>query len=726
MKTSRLLFRLVQGLMLFFLVATSVPLPAIETNGIAGYRSLDGTGNNPGRNDLGKANTALIRIAPAAYGDGTDLPRGVPVDQGNDGQITVAEQTGLPSPRRISNLVHDQGTDFIASARHLNQLVFQFGQFLSHDTSLAEPNAGTTTGGATGRSGNERFNVDVGTGDPVLNFAEIPATRSVSVAASVSPTGKREQINTLSTYIDGSQVYGSDAARAAALRTFSGGLLKTSEGPDGELLPYNTAGLANGNALRIPESRMFLAGDVRANEQVGLILMHTLWVREHNRVAREIAGRDFGGRDLSDRVIDEEIYQRARAVVVALLQKVTYYEWLPALIGYGVLPEYGGYDPSVDPRIANEFTAAAFRIGHTMLPPFYQYTHTDGSGRELSLLEAFFNPDFITANGIDNFLGGLVGHRQQEIDRFVVGEVRNFLFGPAIGGLDLPALNLQRGRDHGLPGFNAVRQAYGLSHAANLLALTGDADAAAALQAAYGTSGADTLDLWTGGLCEPPLTGTNLGETFTTIFVNQFVRLRDGDRFYFENEDVYPREFIWEIWETTFADIIRRNSSIKGDAVNDYAFFEPHYHPFQPDCRIGWSGNPAGQVGDGVYNTSCAGQHLYRRSSRRGTALAHVSIENDGAFYNQIVVSAGVSNRQLTLSCLEKGDGGYKNVSAAMRSGRHEPVLEPGESRDCRMYVRCGMFRRGQRAVSGQARINTRHYWDGWGRDSAAMSVTFR
>lgn len=726
MKNSRLFLRLAQGLMLVLLLTTSLPLPAIETNGIGGYRSLDGTGNNPDRSDLGKANTALIRIAPAGYGNGTDLPRGVPVDQGNDGQITVAEQTGLPSPRRISNLVHDQGTEFIPSARRLNQLVFQFGQFLSHDTSLAEPNASTATGAATGRSGNERFNVNVGTGDPVLNFTEIPATRSVSVAASVSPTGKREQINTLSTYIDGSQVYGSDAVRAAALRTFTGGLLKTTDGPDGELLPYNTGRLANGNALGIPESRMFLAGDVRANEQVGLIMMHTLWVREHNRVAREIAERDFDGEDLSNRDIDEEIYQRARAVVVALLQKVTYYEWLPALIGYGVLPEYTGYDPSVDPRIANEFTTAAFRIGHTMLPPYYQYLHTDGSECELSLLDAFFNPDFISANGIDTFLGGLVSHRQQEIDRFVVGEVRNFLFGPTLGGLDLPALNLQRGRDHGLPGFNAVRQAYGLPHAADLLELTGDVDAAAALQAAYGTYGADTLDLWTGGLCEPPLIGTNLGETFTTIFVNQFQRLRDGDRFYFENTDVYPEEFIWEIWETSFADIIRRNTSIEGDAVNDYAFFEPDYHPFQPDCRIGWSGNPEGQVGDDVYNTSCEGQSLYRRCPRRGTAVAHVSIENDGAFYNQIVVSAGVSNRQLALSCIEEWDGGYENVTAAMRTGQHEPVLEPGETRDCRVFVRCGKLRRGQRAVSGQVRINTHHYWDGWGRDSAAMSVTFR
>jgi hypothetical protein len=712
--------------MLLLLAIPSVPLPAIETNGITEYRSIDGTGNHLVLRDLGKSNTPLIRIAPAAYGNGTDLPRGVPVDQGNNGHLDAAEQTGLPSPRRVSNLVHDQGDAFIPSGRRLNQLVFQFGQFLSHDTSLAEPNAATTTGGATGRAGNERFNVPVGSGDPVLKFPEIPATRSVSVAASVSPTGKREQINTLTTFIDGSQVYGSDAVRAAALRAFEGGLLETVDGPDGELMPYNTGALPNGNAFRIPESRMFLAGDVRANEQVGLIMMHTLWVREHNRVAREIAERDFEWEDLSEPAIDEEIYQRARAVVVALLQKVTYHEWLPALIGYGVLPEYAGYDPTVDPRIANEFTSAAFRIGHTMLPPFYQYTHTDGSECELSLLDAFFNPGFITSNGIDSFLGGLAAHRQQEIDRFVVGEVRNFLFGPSAGGLDLPALNLQRGRDHGLPDLNTVRQAYGLSHVGDLLELTGDPEAAEALHDAYGADCANTLDLWTGGLCETPLIGTNLGETFTSIFVNQFVRLRDGDRFYFENEEVYPEEFIREIRETTFADIIRRNSSLEGDVINDYAFFEPGFHPFQPDCRIGFDGNPDAHLGDGVYNDSAGGQTLSLRSSRRGTAHVHVSLENDGAFYNHLVFSAGVTGRQLIVSCFEESGGSHENVTAAMRTGLHEPVLAPGESRDCEVYVRCGKWRRGQRVVRGQVRFDAHHYWDGWGRDTAAMAVTFR
>ena len=75
---------------------------------------------------------------------------------------------------------------------------------------------------------------------------------------------------------------------------------------------------------------------------------------------------------------------------------------------------------------------------------------------------------------------------------------------------------------------------------------------------------------------------------------------------------------------------------------------------------------------------------------------------------------------------VEERDGARENVTAAMRAGLHEPVLAPGEVRDCRVYLRCGRFRRGQRAVAGRARFDARHYWDGRGRDSAALAAAFR
>lgn len=717
------------GIMLALLIFPGGPglfaSDLLVTNGIADYRQIDGSGNNPWRSDAGQAQSPLIRIAPAAYGNGTDLPRGVQAENDGDGNIEADEQT-LPNPRRISNLVHDQQGEVIMSGRHLNQFVFQFGQFLSHDTSLSEPKSAQETGGGTGLSGNEKFPVPV-SADPVFAFAEIPLSRSIARSAATSPTAIREQINTITAFIDGSQVYGSDPERAAAIRAFEGGLLLVTEGPDGELLPYNSLGLANANALRIPEENMFAAGDVRANEQIGLIAMHTLWVREHNRVAREIAENEFYGDDLSDSDLDEEIYQRARAVVAALLQKVTYYEWLPALIGKDRLQPYYGYDPSVDPQIANEFTTAAFRIGHTMLPPFYTPRLEDGTEYELSLLDAFFNPYFISDNGIDDFLRGQVSNPQQEIDRFVTDEVRNFLFGPGFGGLDLPALNLQRGRDHGLPDFNATRSAYGLSPAANFLALTGDVEAAAALSSAYGAADLGKIDLWTGGLCEPHAAGTNIGETFTAIFIDQFTRFRDGDRFYFENAEVFPYEFIETIHHTSFADIIRRNTSIEGDQVNDYAFFPPSYQPWQPDLRIGRDSDYSHHQGDDLYNLDGSGQTMRFDQSRRKFAKVHLSLENDGAFVNHMRVEVtALPRRQYLSHHYETIYGSRQNISASLKSGHYEPVLDPGETRQVESHIRVNRAKKQKRKLEPRLNYYAEHYYDSRGHDLASAALWFR
>ena len=136
------------------------------------------------------------------------------------------------------------------------------------------------------------------------------------------------------------------------------GRLKTSH--EGRLLPFNEQGLENEGGRDLES--LFVAGDVRANEQIGLIAMHTLFVREHNRLADIIADQDP---DLSG----DEIYQLARKIVGAQNQAVTFNEFLPLLLGPDAIGAYTGYDPSVDPAIASEFSAAAFRVGHTMLSP---------------------------------------------------------------------------------------------------------------------------------------------------------------------------------------------------------------------------------------------------------------------------------------------------------------------------------------------------------------------
>src|SRR5262249_26968262 len=153
------------------------------------------------------------------------------------------------------------------------------------------------------------------------------------------------------------------------------------------------------------------------------------------------------------RLDDETIYQRARAQVIAELQVITYKQWLPALLGRGALSPYRGYNPSVNPGIANEFSTAAFRLGHSLLGDDVEFLDNNGThaADNIPLSQASSNPPVLEENGVASILKYLSSDPSSELDSTVVNSVRNFLFGPpGSGGLDLASLNIQRGRDHGL------------------------------------------------------------------------------------------------------------------------------------------------------------------------------------------------------------------------------------------------------------------------------------
>ena len=370
-------------------------------------------------------------------------------------------------------------------------------------------------------------------------------------------------MNTITAFIDGSQVYGSDAVRAAALRTLEGGRLKTS---DGNLLPLNTMGLANDNALGLPAASLFAAGDVRANENIELTAIHTLFVREHNRLAAKFSAQNPGWSD-------EQIYQQTRRIVVAELQAITYNEFLPALLGQGALSTYRGYKQQVNPGIANEFSTAAFRMGHSLLGEDVEFLDNQGNPvhDEVELRDTFFNPTLLKETGIDGIFKYLASDVAQELDVHIVDEVRNFLFGPpGSGGLDLAALNIQRGRDHGLADYNATRVAYGLRPVTSFAEITKDVPTQQALEAAYGD--VNDIDLWVGGLAEDHVRGASVGPLLSRILVDQFTRLRDGDRFWYQR-DLSTRE-LRDVQGTSLADIVRMNTETRNLQANVF-FFRP-------------------------------------------------------------------------------------------------------------------------------------------------------
>lgn len=498
-------------------------------------RDIDGKDNSPANPnpDFGTAGSALIRLLPAAYEDGASEPRG--------GLMNPA----LPNPRAISNALSAQPGD-VPSFSGINSWFWQWGQFLDHDLDLTGP-----------ANPAEPFNIKVPTGDPYLDPAatgnqEIHLDRSIFT---IDGSATRQQTNEISAFIDGSNVYGSDILRATNLRSNDGsGKLRTSVAANGEiLLPFNTAGLDNAMAGPGDPGDFFIAGDVRANEQIGLTATHTLFMREHNRLADELKTRLDSADPLLISMRDtaiatpgngigsegDFIYQAARKVVAAQIQKITYEEFLPVLLGPGALPAYTDYDDTVNPGISNAFATAAYRVGHTMLPNQLLRSHdlNIATATSISLRDAFFNPQEIVNNGVDTLLLGLLLQPAQEVDTLLVDDVRNFLFSPPhLDGIDLAALNIQRGRDHGLPGYNDYREYFGLARATDFTDITGgDPVLAALFESLY--NNIDDVDLWIGGLAETHVPGGLVGETFWHILADQFTRLRDGDRFAFLNQE---------------------------------------------------------------------------------------------------------------------------------------------------------------------------------------------
>lgn len=479
------------------------------------FRTINGSQNNLKNPTWGQAGGNLRRRVPNAYADGISEP---------SGELR-------PSARLVSNLVCNQDSS-IPNDRFMTSMVWQWGQFLDHDLSLTESHEPP-----------EAFPISVPTGDVFFDPFSTGQELIFLFRAEYRETEDnvpREQINALTSWIDGSNIYGSDIDTSRSLRTLSGGLMATSEG---DLLPVDAEGF-------------FLSGDIRVNEQPGLICMHTIFVREHNRIARRYA-------ELLPHLTDEQIYVRARKRVIGIMQSITYNEFLPALLGENAISSYRGYRPDVFPNVSNVFSTAAYRFGHTMLPT--ELLRLDDSFREvdeghISLRDAFFNPEEVKSLGVDPYLRGLALQQAEEIDPLIQDDLRNFLFGPpGSGGFDLASLNIQRGRDHGLPDYNAVRMRFRLPPVSAFEDITSDPVRQLALEEAYGT--VEDIDPWVGMISEDHVPGGSVGITLRTILKEQFENLRDADRFWYQHE-MHSRD-VPVIDATRLSHVVWRNTGAK-------------------------------------------------------------------------------------------------------------------------------------------------------------------
>ncbi len=473
-------------------------------------RGIDGIGTNAENDDWGAVGQQLLRLAPASYDDGIGEP--------------VADR---PNAREISNAVSQQDGD-MPNSFGVSDFFWAWGQFVDHDLDLTE--AGNT----------ENTPIVAPADDPVFQpGAEILFSR-VDPDEGTGVDDPREYHNAITAYMDASMVYGSDTETAAALR--DGAYLVI--GDDGLLVQTDDGGV--------------LAGDVRAAENVALTSLHTLFAREHNRLVDELAADD-------PTLSEDELFDAARMRVEAEIQAITYNDWLPLLVGDEAIARYKGYDEDVNPGISVEFSTAAFRFGHSLLSSDIGRLNEDGSdisAGAIALREAFFNPSAIDENGgVDPILRGLGDGTAQELDTQVVEDVRSFLFAPTGEvGLDLAAINIERGRDLGVSSYNDLREALGLERATDFSDITSDAELAAELQAIYGD--VDLVDAWIGGLAEDAYGDGMVGELFATVIVDQFTRLRDGDPLWSQADGGLSKAEASEIWETTLADIIEANTDV--------------------------------------------------------------------------------------------------------------------------------------------------------------------
>ncbi len=453
---------------------------------LAEVQSLDGSGNNPFDGTLGQSNTIYRRVGEANYADG-------------DGELN----TELPNARFISNRIFNDLHINLFSENNLSHLVFGWGQFLDHTFGLAQ-------------GGGEEANITFENNDPLEDFqndlGDILFNRSVGEFVN----GQREQNNTVSSFLDAWNVYGGEVPRLDWLRvgskdgdpTNNSAYLELDRGylptrdflaqkyPDAQIpLPF----MDLMSRLQGDPGSAAVAGDIRANENSALTALHTLFAREHNRIVDLL--------NAAEPNLDPETkFQIARKIVIATQQHITYDEFLPT-VGVEADP-YQGYDPNVDPRLINEFATVGYRA-HSMVHGDFDFPIRNLSDVDLAMLEdqgalrdgnqievpvntQSGNPSVIPKIGLGAVYEGLVETNYNN-DEQIDNQLRSILFqlpgfgngegeftdGPPIERLfnvvaDIGSIDIQRGRDHGMPSYNDLRKAYGLEEVEFFSQITGE------------------------------------------------------------------------------------------------------------------------------------------------------------------------------------------------------------------------------------------------------------
>lgn len=225
---------------------------------------------------------------------------------------------------------------------------------------------------------------------------------------------------------------------------------------------------------------------------------------------------------------DDTLYHTAKSICIALYQSIVYSEWLPLLLGEGIVdPSQHNYDANLNPSADAFFTTVSFRFGHSMVSKEL-WKVAKGQSTPFSVLPlrlSYFNETVISPESIDDITRGMIWHSAMNMDEQVVDDMRSFLFGTdGSPGMDLVALNIQRGRDLGLPSYNRAREMFHLSSVDDFAGITSSVVKQEKLREAYGE--VRFVDPFVGGVSEDAPEGRLFGDLFQRSIFDQFVRLR--------------------------------------------------------------------------------------------------------------------------------------------------------------------------------------------------------
>ncbi|XP_059558432.1 dual oxidase 1 isoform X1 [Myotis daubentonii] len=547
---------------------------------------FDGWYNNLMEHRWGSKGYRLQRLVPATYADGVYQPLGEPY---------------LPNPRDVSNTA-TRGPAGQASLQNRTVLGVFFGYHVLSDlVSIERPGCPA-----------EFLNIHIPLGDPVFDphrrgDVVLPFQRSRwDPKTGQSPSNPRDLTNEVTGWLDGSAIYGSSHSWSDALRSFSGGQLASGADPafprDAQepLLMWIAPDPATGQR---GARGLYAFGAERGNREPFLQALGLLWFRYHNLCAQRLAREhpSWG---------DEELFQHARKRVIATYQNIALYEWLPSFLQQ-TPPEYTGYRPFLDPSISPEFLAASEQFLSTMVPPgvymrnaschFQRVINRNSSvSRALRVCNSYWSrehPNLQRAEDVDALLLGMASQIAEQEDHVVVEDVRDFWPGPLkYSRTDHLASSLQRGRDLGLPSYTKAREALGLPP------ITRWQDINPALSQSHGTvleataalynQDLSLLELLPGGLLE---SHGNPGPLFSTIVLDQFVRLRDGDRYWFENtrNGLFSEEEIAEIRNTSLWDVLVAVTNVDPSALQPNVFFWHVGDPCPQPGQLSTEGLPA-------------------------------------------------------------------------------------------------------------------------------------